>query len=211
MKKLNIVIAINFLLMNLCFGQGFESNDFFEVGLRTSNFTETSFLENSEFQKELTDPDTEVEGLRPSPTGTNFSVKLRYGKKIFSKIHLIGEVGFSWLNEEVVCFCHVCDKISNPTTLVTLNAINTGLGARYQIIKVERLSLSIDAIGTFSFLTNVADVQYYGFLVQPFIEYQLSKNLSINLKYGFEQSFNDYQKKEKYVEVGINYRLSKKG
>ena len=211
MKKLTLGIAINFLLINLCFAQRFESNDFLELGFRTGNFTESSFLETTDFQNQLADPNTDIEGLLASPTGRNYSAKFRYGKKLFPNFHLISEVGLTKLNEEVVCFCVVCDKPYEPFIFATFYAVNTGLGARYQVIKINRLSFSIDAIGSFSFLTNESDVQYYGFLVQPFVEYQLSKNLSINLKYGYEQSFNDYQKKEKYVEFAINYQLSKKG
>jgi hypothetical protein len=210
MKKLTTVIAINIFLINFCFGQGFESTDFFELGIRTSSFVERSILETSDGQLAFADPEKELIGLTATPMGVNYSTKLRYGKKIFPKIHLIGEVGFSKSNIEVACFCHLCDKVPY-IRLVNLNTINTGVGARYQIFNIKRISFSIDAIGSFSFLTNEPDVQYYGFLVQPFVEYQLSKKLSINLKYGYEQSFNDYQKKERYVEFAINYQLAKKG
>ena len=210
MEKLILSLAINFLMLNFCFAQEFESDDFFELGFRKSSFIESTFLETSDFQGVLSDPNIESVGFLASPTGKNYSLKFRYGKMILPKMHLIGEVGFSKLNEEIICFCHLCDKLSIPTNLVNLNAINMGLGARYQIFNIKRISFSIDAIGSFSFLTNEPDVQYYGFLVQPFVEYQLSNKLRINLKYGYEQSFNDYQKKEKYVEIAINYQLSKK-
>lgn len=210
MKKIIFGIAINFLLINFCLGQNFKSVDFFELGIKSSKFIESSFLENSKYQKELSDPNTEIEGLIASPTGRNYSANFRYGKEMFSKVHLLGEFGFSKLNEQVLCFCHVCDKVSNPSTLVSLNAINVGVGTRYHIFKIKKINFALDAIGNFSFLTNESGIKYFGYALHPFVEYPISKNLNINLKFGYEESFKNYQKKEKSFEFAMNYQIQKK-
>jgi len=210
MKKIALGIVLFFLLVNFCSGQNSNSGDIFEFGIKSSRFIESSFLENSKYQNKLSDPNTETEGLIASPTGKIYSTKFRYGKKIFTKAHLIGEFGFSKLNEQVVCFCHACGKIANPLTLVNLNAINIGVGTRYQIFKIKKINFSFDVIGSYSFLTNESGIKYFGYSVHPFVEYQISNNLYVNLKYGYEESFKEYQKKEKYFEFAINYRIKKK-
>lgn len=210
MKKTLAAFALSLLLINLSFGQDTETSDFFELGLKSSSFIESSFLENSKYREQLSDPNTEAIGLMASPTGKIYSAKLRYGKTIFSKTHLITELGFSKLDEQVMCFCHVCDKIANASTLVSLNAINAGIGIRNQILKMNNLNFSIEAIGNYSILSNESGITYFGYAIQPVFGYQFNERLSTNFKIGYEQSFNDYNKKEKYFEFAINYQIKKK-
>ncbi len=205
MRKTAVVIAVHFVLMNFCSGQDFNNGDFFELGVKSGKFIESSFLVNSRYQSELSDPAIEDVGLLPSSTGKNYSAKLRYGKKIFTNAHLVGEFGFSRLNEQVLCFCHFCDKIAGPFTLVSLNAIHAGIGGRYRVVQIKRFSLSLEAIGSYSLLTNESDVKYFGYSIHPMAEYRISEKLRVNLKYGYEQSFNDYEKRVKYVELAFNY------
>jgi len=209
MKGISFGIVLNCLLVNMCLGQNPNSGDFFELGIKTSKFIESSFLENSKYKGELSDPNTEQQGWIASPTGRNFSAKFRYGKRIFPKTFLISEFGFTRLNEQVRCFCTslVCDKLDVTSTLVSLNAINIGIGTRYQVFNFNKFSFSFDLIGTYSFLTNEPGVKYFGYSVHPILGFEISKRLIINLKYGFEQSFNAYQKKEKYFELAINYSI----
>ena len=82
MEKLILSLAINFLMLNFCFAQEFESDDFFELGFRKSSFIESTFLETSDFQGVLSDPNIESVGFLASPTGKNYSLKFRYGKMI---------------------------------------------------------------------------------------------------------------------------------
>lgn len=210
MKELTVGIVISFLMINFCLGQDTSSKDFFEIGFKSGKFLESSFLENSRYHGELSDPNEELVGFTASPTGKIYSTKLRYGKKVFKNGHLIAELGYSKLQEQVNCFCHICDKVSIPTTLVKLNAINAGIGTRYQILKIKRFDLSIEGIASFSFLINEPDVKYFGYSIHPFVGYQLSENININLKYGYEASFKNYEKREKYFELAINHAIGRK-
>ena len=178
--------------------------------LGPSKFIRSSFIENSKYQNQLSDPNTEIEGLIASPTGRNYSAKLRYGKKVFRNTHLITEIGYANINEQVVCFCHVCDKNSNPTTLVILNSINAGIGIRYQIVEFKKISFSFEAIGNYSLLVNESDIKYFGYSIHPLVQYELNEKLEVNIKYGYEQSFKEYEKKERYIELAINYNINKK-
>ena len=210
MKKITLGSTLILLVFNFCWGQNSNSQDFFELGVRYSQFIKSSFLENSNFKDELSDPNTEIEGIIASPTGNNYSLKFRYGKKIAKNAHLIVEFGYSHLNEQVICFCHVCDKISNPSTLVSLNSVNIGLGTRYEFLHINKFHLALDLIGQYSSVINESEINYFGFSVQPLIEYEINKKLNINLKLGFEESFKDYQKQEKYIEFAIKYKIVKK-
>lgn len=210
MKRITLGFTLTLLAFNFCYGQNSNSQDFFELGFRYSKFIESSFLENSKYKDELSDPNTEIEGIIASPTGNNLSIKFRYGKKIFNKVHLISEFGYSHLNEQVICFCHACDKVSNPSTLVSLNAINIGLGTRYSFLNINNFHLAFDLIGNYSSIINESGISYIGVSVQPLIEYEINKKININLKLGFEESFKDYQKKEKYIEFAVKYKISKK-
>lgn len=205
MKRFVFGFIVITSITNISFSQGSNSIDFLEFGIKSSKFIESSFLQNSKYQSELDNPNIEVIGFVASPTGTNYSAILRYGKKVFNNAHLVALLGFSVLNEQVVCFCHICDKISRPSTLVRLNSFSSGLGLRYEVLQIERFNLSFEAIGNYSFLTNESDVEYFGYAISSLIGYQINDSLKFNLKYGREQSFNSYQKKEHFFELGINF------
>ncbi len=210
LRKIAFGFTFSFFLINLCLAQSSNSSDFIELGIRSSKFIESTFLENSIYQSELSDPGLVDIGYLASPTGNNYSAKFRYGKRLFSNVHLITEVGISIFNEQVVCFCHACDKISIPSTLVSLNSINAGIGVRYQIFKIDKIKFSIETIGSYSFISNESGLKYFGYSIHPFIGYRIKKGLNINLKIGYEESFKDYEKKERFVELALNYLLKKK-
>jgi len=209
MKLFIFGVIVNILLLNICVGQNSESSDFLELGIKSGNFIESSFLENSRFQSELSDPLIESVGLVASPTSSIFSAKFRFGKKVSTKFHFISELGFSKYDEQVVCFCHYCDKVLLSTTLVSLNSVNAGIGARYEVLALKNFNISLESIASYSLVINESGTEYFGYSIHPIFGYQLSKIVNFNLKMGYEESFGDYTKKEKYLELGINYQLNK--
>ncbi len=211
MKKLIIILAVSCLLINFCNGQHTGNADFIEVEGRTSRFIESSFLANSKYQTELNNPFEKFEELRliPAATESNYAIKFRYGKQIFAKTYLIGELGFSKYNEQTLCVCDVCDKAASPTTLVSLKILNFGIGVRHQVFRMNRFSLSVEAIGSYSVATNESGVDYFGYAISPVLAYQITEKWNLNFRAGYEQSFQDYQKKEKFYGIGVNYLIRK--
>ena len=209
MKNPILVILVNFIFISLNFAQDYEKSNFFEFGARTGKFIESTFLEDSKYKNQLSDPATESTGFMVSATGRIYAAKFRYGIEIFTKIHFIVESGFVSRNEQVIYFCHACDLASIPSTLTRVNSFDIGTGIRYQLFELNKFKLLIEGIGNYSISSNESGIRYFGYSIHPLIGYNFGKKLSVNLKFGFEQSFGDYEKKERYFEFAINYQIKK--
>jgi len=209
MKKYVLIVLVNLMLFNFCKGQNATNLDFFEIGIRSGKFIESQYLENSSYQDQLSDPKVEVQGFIASATGRNYAAKIRYGKSILNNAHLIGELSFTTRDEQVICFCHICDKASRPSTLVNVNSLDLGTGFRYQIVEHKKIKLLVEGIGHLSIRSNESDAGYFGYSIHPIIQYELDERLNINLRYGFEQSFGEYKRKERYFELAFNYQIKK--
>jgi len=211
MKKIfKLVFAFSVLTLSISVnieGQNLDSNKFFEFGFRTSKFFKTSFLSNSRFKDQIKDPTTEVEGLIPSNEGRNYSLKLRYGTQIKPRTQLISEFGFAIRDEQAVCFCHVCDKIAKSNSLTKLFSFDTGLGIRYFIGRFKRFNFSVEAFNNISFTANESNLFYYGYSINPIIDLAVNDKIKLLLKYGFEQSFSSYEKKERYFEIAFSSHI----
>lgn len=204
MKNLVLVTLIHLVCYNISFSQ--QNADFFEFGIRTSRFIESDFLEKSTYRELLSDPSIEIGGYVPSLTGKNYAAKLRYGKGLSKKVHFITEIGFAIKNEQVTCFCHLCGKTSIPGTVAKIKSFDIGTGFRYQFLEWNKLLLSVDGVVSYAFSITKSGARSLGCYLNPVIEYQLTPRLNINTKFGVEQSFGRYNKKERFLELGVNYR-----
>lgn len=210
MKNVIFTLLANVGIVSFCLGQKVKAPDFVEFGIRTGRFIETSFLENSKYRDQLSDPATAITGLIASPTGKNYAAKFRYGKGLNKRAYLIAELGFAVRDEQVYGFCHICDNIPGSFTLVKINTFDSGVGLRYQIVNIGNFNFSVEGIGHYSVSTNELGLHYFGYSVHPLIQYRFRETLHLNLRYGFEQSFNQYEKKERYAELAVGYSIYRK-
>jgi len=208
MKYQITAILLSLFLTNTGFGQDNSKKNFIEFGVQIGQFIESPFLENSSYNSQLSNR-TELAGWIASPIGSTYAAKLRYGRNIESQLYVIGEIGYATRNEEVDCFCHLCDKGYQPPILTKVNSLDIGIGARYEYLTVKDFNFLVEGISHYSFSTNELNrTNFLGYRISPvMIAYVFSESLSANLKYSFEQSFGDYKKAEQSLELAVNYRF----
>lgn len=181
--------------------------DFIELGIQTKHFLQSDYLQKSEFSHLIADPMIDVEGLMPYYDHFNFSFKLKYGKVLNQRTHLITEIGYNQRAENTICFCHVCDKAAQVNTLTTVKSLDLGIGARYRIKDWNRFHVSVEGSTVFSTATNQSKVIYFGYYLAPILGFQVSKNLMLNAKTGLEQSFGQYSKIEAFGELALGWQF----
>jgi len=205
-KNIFNILGLFLLFINSSAGQVFEKDEFIEVGLRVSKFIDSSFLINSRFRNQIKDPNVEIEGLKPSTEGKNYSLRFRYGNLLTQKTFLVNEIGFAARDEQAICFCHVCDKIAISNSLTTVFSLDAGVGLRHFITSIKDVTIFVEGMSNLSITTNESNLFYVGYSVHPILQYDLFRNLELNIKLGVEQSFIGYQKLERYFEIGFLFR-----
>ena len=212
MRNTTLAILLIFFIVRISVGQENGGlRDFVEVGLRTSNIIETSLLRNTIYNEVGSEvARSEQFGFTSTGNSSNLTINVRFGKSVSNKIQVLSEIGYLIINEDFECFCHVCGKINTTPITINVRAINGSIGGRYNLLNLNDLYVSVDGLIKYSITTNISDHSFYGFLIQPLVGYELGNGYSVNLKYGFEQSFKDYKKKETFAEVAINYAIGLK-
>lgn len=198
------------LLLLICFQISYAQNeankyDFVEIGIRSSRFLKSDFLNSAKYSDQIADPEVAIEGLMPVKTGSSFGINIKYGKGLNAKTHLIMKLGYAQREEQVICFCHICDKAPETTTLVTVNSFDLGVGARYLLMQRNDIDFQIEGSTIYSIAEG--EMMYLGYYIAPMLGFKMTENIMMTTKVGFEQSFGKYSKMETFAEVGVGVRL----
>lgn len=211
MKNLFSIIIISLVFINLSSAQKETEGNFLEFGIRMGKSIESDYLTNSiRHKKYLSDPKVHSQGIVASPAGLNHSISLRFGFKLFTNTHLIGKVGFVSNDEQVEFFCHSCDLLSVPYSFAIVNSVDYGIGIRHQFFELNSFSFLLEGLALFSVFTNEPDANYFGYSLHPVIDFLFTERLSTNLKFGYNESFGSYEKKELNIEIAARYKFKKK-
>ncbi len=207
--RITLILFVSLLYFNSSSAQVTQQtgNYYLELSIRSGNTLKSNYLEHSRFSNLLSDPTEEIEGIKQHWTGLNFGIGLLAGKKLSYKLHLIGNLQFNRRPENVICFCHACDKISLPNRLTNLNIFTLGTGLRYKFHSTNKYNFYLQGNTIFGVAIDVKSYTYFGLSFAPIVEFPMSDKFDLIAKLGVENSFLVFKSVVLFLELGAKLNL----
>ncbi|MEL7123315.1 MAG: hypothetical protein AAFO07_27955 [Bacteroidota bacterium] len=208
MKKQFIVLIISLLSFSLAAQEKLSNGNFFELSIRKGQMQYSDFLEKPPMSAFVNDPLIDIAGIRPERPGNSFSIRLKYGKALNSRLHWLVASAFTNREERAIFFCHVCDYHAEPYVFKEVQSLDFGSGLRYALLDFGKLNLSAEGIIHGSIITNVKESRpYWGTNVNLLLAYRWFGAFQTHLKYGRGYALGYYRLGESNLAAGLQFNF----
>ena len=198
-----LIILLNFSF--LAFGQdGFDQNDFFELGYAHNSRINSDYLLKSKYR--VVDTITYNKILCGYTPHYSYQMNLRYGKAITPYTNLILGVDYTKRKQQGNGAIFRNKEIVQEEPVV-FHRISCNIGTRLNIVQTEKIEVGIEGGGQVVHTIGAPKDLIAGYYGRGIVGYNINERIQVNAKYGYQSTVGKYLYSSRPVELALHYKI----